>query len=133
MGFVMSKSECGYVFTVFHCHKFHSIIPPHSSIHFVSFHFIRHCDGASGMVSRHPCYSQWTKWSLGTFFLEFLPFSPATLSIAPFLHLNLIHFISSPLCWCGRMAAGILVKSQTFNIGVSSHLIPPPSPVLDTS
>ena len=25
---------------------------------FVSFHFIRLCDGASGVVSRHPCYSR---------------------------------------------------------------------------
>ena len=26
--------------------------------HFVSFHYIRLCDGASGVIWRHPCYSQ---------------------------------------------------------------------------
>ena len=45
----------------------------------ISFHFIRHCDGASGVVGRHPCYS------------------------------------------------------LTYNIGASSHLIPRPDLVLDTS
>ena len=33
------------------------ILHPHL-IHFVSFHFIRPCDGASGVVGRHPCYSR---------------------------------------------------------------------------
>ena len=45
----------------------------------ISFHFISPCDGASGVVSRHPCYS------------------------------------------------------RTYNIGTSSHLIPRPDLVLDTS
>ena len=45
----------------------------------ISFHFISPCDGASGMVGRHPCYS------------------------------------------------------RTYNIGASSHLIPRPDLVLDTS
>ena len=27
-------------------------------VHFVSFHFIRSCDGASGVVGQYPCYSQ---------------------------------------------------------------------------
>ena len=45
----------------------------------ISFHFISPCDGASGVVGRHPCYS------------------------------------------------------LTFNIGASSHLIPRPDLVLDTS
>ena len=45
----------------------------------ISFHIIRPCDGASGVVGRHPCYS------------------------------------------------------QTYNIGASSHLIPRPDLVLDTS
>ena len=45
----------------------------------ISFHFINPCDGASGLVGRHPCYS------------------------------------------------------RTYNIGASSHLIPRPDLVLDTS
>ena len=45
----------------------------------ISFHFIRPCDGASGVVGRHPCYS------------------------------------------------------RIYNIGASSHLIPRPDLVLDTS
>ena len=45
----------------------------------ISFHFISPCDGASGVVGRHPCYS------------------------------------------------------RTYNIGASSHLIPRPDLVLDTS
>ena len=45
----------------------------------ISFHFISPCDGASGMVGRHPCYS------------------------------------------------------RTYNLGASSHLIPRPELVLDTS
>ena len=40
---------------VFPYHKFHSTIFPHSSH---SFCFIRPCDGASGVIWRHPCYSQ---------------------------------------------------------------------------
>ena len=40
---------------LFPYHKFHSTISPHSSI---SFNFIRPCDGASGVVGRHPCYSR---------------------------------------------------------------------------
>ena len=31
-------------------------------IHFVLYHFICPCDGASGLVSRRPCYSQTTKY-----------------------------------------------------------------------
>ena len=54
-------------------HRFSTLI---SSI---SFHFIRPCDGATGVVGRHPCYS------------------------------------------------------LTYNIGASSHLIPRPDLVLDTS
>ena len=39
-------------------------LPPISFHHFstlissISFHFIRPCDGASGVVGRHPCYSR---------------------------------------------------------------------------
>ena len=48
--------------------------------------------------------SWWTKWGLGRFFAGFLPFSPTTNFIPPFLHTHLIHFISfhQPLWWCDR-------------------------------
>ena len=60
-------------------------LPPISFHHFstlissISFHFIRPCDGESGVVGRHPCYS------------------------------------------------------RTYDVGASSHLIPRPDLVLDTS
>ena len=38
--------------------------------------------------------SWWTKRGLGRFFSGFLPFSPTTNFIPPFLHTNLIHFVS---------------------------------------
>ena len=78
VGFVVDQTESGYVFLtispVFLCHKFHSTF-----IHTHLIHYIRSCDGASGVVGRHPYYS------------------------------------------------------QTFNLGASSHLIPRPGPVSDTS
>ena len=80
VGFVVDETVSGQVFhgvsPVFPYQKFHSTISRHSSI---SFHFIRPCDGTSGMVGRRPCYS------------------------------------------------------QTYNMGASSHLIPRPDLVLDTS
>ena len=37
---------------------------PHTLlIHFVSYNFIRPCDDASGVVGRHPCYSQTFKFA----------------------------------------------------------------------
>ena len=38
--------------------------------------------------------SWWTKRGLGRFFLGFLPFSPTTNFILPFLHPHLTHFFS---------------------------------------
>ena len=38
--------------------------------------------------------SWWTKRGLGRFFTRFLPFSPTTNFIPPFLHTPLIHFVS---------------------------------------
>ena len=74
----------------------------------------------------------WTKQGLGRFFTGFLPFSPTTNFIPPFLHTHLIHFISP--CDC---ASGVVGRhpcySRTYNIGASSHLIPRPDLVLDTS
>ena len=48
--------------------------------------------------------SWWTKRGLGRFFAGFLPFSPTTNFIPPFLHTHLIHFVPlhQPLWWCVR-------------------------------
>ena len=48
--------------------------------------------------------SWWTKRGLGKFFTGFLPFSPTTNFIPPFLHTHLIHFVSfhQSLWWCVR-------------------------------
>ena len=82
VGFVVDETGSGQVF-----HGVSPVFPlPQISFHHfstlissISFHFIRPCDGASGVVSRHLCYS------------------------------------------------------QTYNIGASSHLIPRPDLVLNTS
>ena len=74
--------------------------------------------------------SCWTKRGLGRFFSGFLPFSPTTNFIPPFLHTHLIHFISP----CDGTSGGRHpCYSQTYNIRASSHLIPRPDLVLDTS
>ena len=61
VGFVVDETESRLVFSLgfslFPCHIFHSTISLYSS-HFVSFHFIRPCDGASDVVGHHPCYPQ---------------------------------------------------------------------------
>ena len=79
--------------------------------------------------------SWWTKLDLGRFFTGFLPFSPTTNFIPPFLQLISsisIHFIRP----CDG-ASGVVVRhpcySRTYNMGASSHLIPRPDLVLDTS
>ena len=48
--------------------------------------------------------SWWTKLDLGRFFAGFLPFSPTTNFIPPFLHTHLIHFgpFQQPLWWYVR-------------------------------
>ena len=64
VGFVVDETESGYVFLgvspVLPFHRFHSAISPHSSysFRFSLFHFFRPCDDASGVVGRHPRYSQ---------------------------------------------------------------------------
>ena len=43
--------------------SFHPFLHTHL-IHFVSFHFICPCDGATGVVGQHSCYSQtFNKWA----------------------------------------------------------------------
>ena len=66
----------------------------------------------------------WMKRGLGRFFSGFLPFSPTTNFIPPFLHTYLIHFVSfhPPLWWCIRRGRPAPL-----------HLIPRPDLVLDTS
>ena len=79
--------------------------------------------------------SWWTKRGLGRFFTGFLPFSPTTNFIHHFSTLISsisFHFISP----CDG-ASGVVGRhpcySRTYNIGASSHLIPRPDLVLDTS
>ena len=52
----------------------------------------------TGVPSSHLGPSMWVSWwmkrGLGRFFLGFLPFSPTTNFIPPFLHTRLIHFFS---------------------------------------
>ena len=60
---MVDETESGEAFLgvspIFPCHKFHSNISPHPSH---SFHFIRTCNGASGVVSWHPwCSKNFTK------------------------------------------------------------------------
>ena len=81
--------------------------------------------------------SWWTKRGLGMFFSGFLPFFPTTNFIPPFLHTHLIHFASfhPPLWWCDRRGrpAPLLFTDLQYTVGASSHLIPVPDLVLDTS
>ena len=69
---------------------------------------VRHSPPTAGVQSSRLGPSMWvlwwTKWGLGGFFSGFLPFSPTTNFIPPFLHTHLIHFISfhQPLWWCIR-------------------------------
>ena len=79
--------------------------------------------------------SWWTKRGLGRFFTGFLPFSPTTNFIPPFLHTHLIHFVSfhPPLDGASGVVGRHPCYSRTYNIGASSHLIPRPDLMLDTS
>ena len=66
--------------------------------------------------------SWWTKRGLGRFFSGFLPFSPTTNFIPPFLHTHLIHFSFHFICPCDG-ASGVVGRhpcySRTYNIGGS--------------
>ena len=69
--------------------------------------------------------SWWTKRGLGRFFSGFLPFSPTTNSIPPFLHTHLIHFVSfhPPLWWCDRRGrpAPLLFTDLHYRGFIASH------------
>ena len=62
MGFLVDESKFGLVFSWFiPFSPARNFIPSFLQthlIHFVSFHFISTCDVATGVVGRHPCYSQ---------------------------------------------------------------------------
>ena len=79
--------------------------------------------------------SWWTKRGLGRFFTGFLPFSPTTNFISPCLHTHSsisFHFIR-PCDGVSGVVGRHPCYSRTYNIGASSHLIPRPILVLDTS
>ena len=69
--------------------------------------------------------SWWTKRGQGTFFSGFLPFSPTTNFIPPFLHTHLIHFASFhlPLWWCDRHGrpAPLLFTDLQYRGFIASH------------
>ena len=69
--------------------------------------------------------SWWTKLSQGRFFSGFLPFSPTTNFIPPFLHTHLIHFASfhPPLSWCDRRGrpAPLLFTDLQYRSFIASH------------
>ena len=118
--------------------------------HLVSFHFIHPCDGATGVVSWHPCYS--LTFSIGVS-SHLIPWSSLikimmniiissyffliTNFIPPFLLTHLFHLVSfhfiHPCYGATGMVSWHPCYSLTFNIGVSSHLIPRPDLVLGTS
>ena len=64
---------------------------------------VRRSPATAGVSSSRLGHSMWVSWwtkrDLGRFFMGFLPFSPTTNFIPPFLHTHLIHFrfISSAL------------------------------------
>ena len=62
---------------------------------------VRRSPPTAGVPSSPLRHSMWVSWwterGLGRFFSGFLPFSPATNFILPFLHTHIIRFISSAL------------------------------------
>ena len=77
---------------------------------------------ASSRLGPPTWVSWWTKRGLGRFFTGFLPFSPTTNFIPPFLHTHLIHFVSFIRPCDG--ASGVVGRhpcySRTYNVGASS-------------
>ena len=69
--------------------------------------------------------SWWTKRGLGGFFSGFLPFSPTTNFIPPFLHSHFIHFVwfHQPLWWCVRRGrpAPLLLTDLQYRGFIASH------------
>ena len=69
--------------------------------------------------------SWWTKRGLGRFLSGFLPFSPTTNFIPPFLHTHFIHFVwfQQPLWWCVRRGrpAPLLFTDLQYRGFIASH------------
>ena len=88
-------------------------------------------------VSGHSMWvSWWTKRSLGRFFSGFLPYSPTTNFIPPFLHTHLIHFVSFHFISICDGATGVVGLHPCYsltNIGASTHLISRSGHVTDNS
>ena len=74
--------------------------------------------------------SWWTKRGPGRFFSGFLPFSPTTNFIPPFLHSHFIHFVSfhQPLWWCVRRGrpAPLLFTDLQYRGFLASHPLTQP-------
>ena len=86
---------------------------------------IIHYDYSQNINDHIILYSWWTKRGQGRFFSGFLPFSPTTNYIPPFLHPHLIHFVSfqQPLWWCvrrGRPAPLLFTDLQSRGF-IASH------------
>ena len=100
---------------------------------------VRRSPPTAGVPSSRLGHSMWVSWwtkrGLGRFFAGFLPFSLPQIS---FHHFSiLISSISFHLISPCDGASGVVGRhpchSMTYNIGASSHLIPRPDLVLDTS
>ena len=103
----------------------------------ISFRFISPCDGASGMVGRHPCYSR--TYNIGAS-LHLIP-HPALCRtgvedvIYYWVQCEKDDHIHFPINCDGAtgMDGRHPYYSFNFNIGTSSHLIPRPRSMSDTS
>ena len=94
----------------------------------ISFHFIRPCDGASGVVGRHPCYSR--TYNMGHHRISSL--DPTTNFIPPFLHTHLIHFVSFHfISSCDGRPASLLFTDFQYTGFIA--FIPRPGHVSDNS
>ena len=100
---------------------------------------VRRSPPTAGVPSSRLGHSMWVSWwtirGLVRFFSRFLQFSPSTNFVPPFLHTHLIHFVSfhQPLWWCVRRGRPTALLLTDLQYGASSHLIPRPDLVLDTS
>ena len=90
---------------------------------------VRRAPPTAGVPSSRLGHSMWVSWwtkrGLGRFFSGFLPFSPTTNFIPPFIHTHLIHFVSfhQPVWWCvsrGRPAP-LLFTDVQYRGFISSH------------
>ena len=100
---------------------------------------VRRSPPTAGVPSSHLGPSMWVSWwtkrGLGKFFSGFLPFPLPQISFRHFS--TLISSISFHIISPCDGASGMVIRhpcySRTYNLGASSHLIPRPDLVLDTS